>query len=222
MIIPRVRIAELEIGRDGCVVECRFPGMSILLLQNNYGIAAFPQIWAERIGYMTFTFMLQDAGVGTRTVEDVRDSIRRGIRRVDESLEGQRVQKTMSLLNFPEQCRIAEEYLPKFLGAFGMLTEKGAGFLQRDICEQDREKPSSDEILQRAFKRKGLGWDLGRRQEMEAQRAPHTRRGHWAVRWMKPKEGEKGIQNGLVPRLRPIKPAVVGSVNVPTGYEDQE
>lgn len=107
----------------------------------------------------------------------------------------------------------------RFVAALGLLVEQGTGFLERDILAKDRGKPLTNVVLRRAIVRKGLGWNLGQKLEQ----TPHARRPHWAHRWMKPKDGESPVKNGLVPRLRPIKGSLVKAKSVeqvPTGYED--
>jgi len=93
-----------------------------------------------------------------------------------------------------------------------LLLDPELNLLERDICKRDLGKPTTDEVLARALKRKGLGWTLGR----EMDQTPHFRRPHWGIRWCGP--------GGKEPKLRPIKGAVVQRdkiESVPTGFADK-
>ncbi|MCR9295435.1 MAG: hypothetical protein NXI32_22180 [bacterium] len=126
----------------------------------------------------------------------------------------------IALKDVPYSDEIVRDF-ERLVACLGLITDPSLNFLERDICSKDRGKPMTDAILRRATARKGIGWDLGR--ELDA--IPHTRRPHWAHRWMKPRDGEAPIRNGLVPRLRPIKGAIVKREKLqtmPTGYADTE
>lgn len=94
-----------------------------------------------------------------------------------------------------------------------LLTDPELDFLTRDVCSRDIGKPPTEAVLRRAQARKGLGWDLGRTLEG----TPHTRRPHFAVRWM-----GKGRTKQVI---RPIKGSVVRRhklEKLPSGFASKE
>ena len=89
---------------------------------------------------------------------------------------------------------------------------------EEDYCE--RVLLSADEgktgkaVEERAIRRGVNGIHIGRKQERE-EVSPHTRRAHFAIRWMK-------VDGILRPRLRPVKATIVRRSKItamPTGWE---
>lgn len=93
------------------------------------------------------------------------------------------------------------------------LLAKEEDYCERVLLSADEGKTGAA-VEEKAIKRGVNGIHIGRKQEREDV-SPHTRRAHFAIRWMK-------IDGILKPRLRPVKAAIVRRSKVttmPTGWE---
>lgn len=100
------------------------------------------------------------------------------------------------------------------------LLAKDPDLIIPDVLSDDRlayEETGDQKYVDRAQRRGKIGWTVGANIEVD----PHFRRPHFGIRWMK----ENETSSVLVPRIRPIKGAVVHRhklTEVPTGYLDDE
>jgi hypothetical protein len=107
-----------------------------------------------------------------------------------------------------------------------MFTDPSIDLMERIVLKRDENKKITQAILDRAKRRNGKGWSIGRKLDS----LPRKSRPHWGIRWCKPnhdgeviKEWDGATPNsrqGCVPKLRPIRGANEDFYRkIPTGYQ---